>query len=98
MVLKEGKQGKIKRKDTELWVEMMVNQFRHKAVSVQRMLPVNMDEKINQNKGGIKEASQTRHTLTPTNVKVSSSTALFQFQEGRGRNGGEKTILSIASI
>ena len=56
MVSKEGKSGKIKRKETELWVEMMVNQFRHKAMSVQRMLPVNMDEKINQNKGGVRQA------------------------------------------
>jgi len=56
MVSKEGKPSKIKRKETELWVEMMVNQFRHKATSVQRMLPVNMDEKINQNEGGIRQA------------------------------------------
>lgn len=34
----------------------MVNQFRHKAMSVQRMLPVNMDEKINQNKGEVRQA------------------------------------------
>lgn len=56
MVSGGGKSGKIKRKETELWVEMMANQFRHKAMSVQRMLPVNMDEKINQNKGGVRQA------------------------------------------
>ena len=56
MVSKEGKSGKIKRKETELWVEIMVSQFRQKATSVQRTLPVNMDEKINQNKGGVRQA------------------------------------------
>jgi hypothetical protein len=55
-VSKEGKSGKIKWKETELWVGMMGNQFRHKAMSVQGMLPVNMDEKINQNKGEVRQA------------------------------------------
>jgi hypothetical protein len=53
-------------------------------MSVQRMLSVNMDEKINQNK---RRAKQTRHTLTP--AAVSSSTALLQSREvgGEGRGG-----------
>lgn len=36
---------------------MVVNQSRQKAMSVQRTLSVNMDEKINQNKRSVRQAT-----------------------------------------